>query len=199
MQSIHVLGSLTHNCCLSEEHDVCRKKQNFPWLCIVGTKFLSWGIHDNNATKQEIIRCSQSTPLPASIRGQRPWIWVKVFLTVKENLGILQYLFTSNLYQYLIYLLLIIKKHWKLKNHRPHSLSLFESQHIVNAFSAVHYRVIRHTVMLEEGFSREMPSILTCHLSWTISQQLGRDRVHGYVTETSFNVNTKKTPFPKQL
>lgn len=98
-----------------------------------------------------------------------------------------------------LYLLLIIKKHWKLKNHRPHSLSLFESQHIVNAFSAVHYRVIRHTVMLEEGFSREMPSILTCHLSWTISQQLGRDRVHGYVTETSFNVNTKKTPFPKQL
>lgn len=149
--------------------------------------------------KQEIILRSQSTPLPASIRGQRPWNWVKVFLTVKENLGILQNLFTSNLYQYLIYLLIIIKKHWKLKNHRPHSLSLFESQHIVNAFSAVHYRVIRHTVMLEEGFSREMPSILTCHLSWTISQQLGRDRVHGYVTETSFNVNTKKTPFPKQL
>lgn len=65
--------------------------------------------------KQEIILCSQSTPLPASIRGQRPWNWVKVFLTVKENLGILQYLFTSNLYQYLIYLLIIIKKHWKLK------------------------------------------------------------------------------------
>lgn len=72
--------------------------------------------------KQEIILCSQSTPLPASIWGQRPWNWVKVFLTVKENLGILQNLFTSNLYQYLIYLLIIIKKHWKLKNHRPHSL-----------------------------------------------------------------------------
>lgn len=149
--------------------------------------------------KQEIILCSQSTPLPASIRGQRPWNWVKVFLTVKENFGILQNLFTSNLYQYLIYLLIIIKKHWKLKKPPTTFFVFIRKPNIVNAFSAVHYRVIRHTVMLEEGFSREMPSILTCHLSWTISQQLGRDRVHGYVTETSFNVNTKKTPFPKQL
>lgn len=123
----------------------------------------------------------------------------KVFLTVKENLVILQYIFTSHLYQYLIYLLPFLKSIGNLKKKKLPSVYFvfIRKQHVVNAFSAIYYHVIRHTVMLSEGFSREMPSILTCHLSWTISQQLGQ--VHGYVTEISFNVNTNKTPFPKQL
>lgn len=144
--------------------------------------------------KHGIILRSQSTTWLASIRGQRPWNCVKVFLTVNENLRILQYLFISHRYQYLIYILLIFDKHWKFlykKNYHLYIYFVFIwKQHAVNAFSAVHYHVIRHTEMLLEGFSREMPPILTCHLSWMISQQLGR--VHGYVTETSFNVNTKK-------
>lgn len=142
--------------------------------------------------KHGIILRSQSTTWLASIRGQRPWKCVKVFLTVNENLRILQYLFISHRYQYLIYILLIFDKHWKFlykKNYHLYIYFVFIwKQHAVNAFSAVHYHVIRHTEMLLEGFSREMPPILTCHLSWMISQQLGR--VHGYVTETSFNVNT---------
>lgn len=142
--------------------------------------------------KHGIILRSQSTTWLASIRGQRPWKCVKVFLTVNENLRILQYLFISHRYQYLIYILLIFDKHWKFlykKNYHLYIYFVFIwKQHAVNAFSAVHYHVIRHTEMFLEGFSREMPPILTCHLSWMISQQLGR--VHGYVTETSFNVNT---------
>lgn len=142
--------------------------------------------------KHGIILRSQSTTWLASIRGQRPWNCVKVFLTVNENLRILQYLFISHRYQYLIYILLIFDKHWKFLYKKKYHLYIYFvfiwKQHVVNAFSAVHYHVIRHTEMLLEGFSREMPSIFTCHLSWMISQQLGR--VHGYVTETSFNVNT---------
>lgn len=63
--------------------------------------------------KHGIILRSQSTTWLASIRGQRPWKCVKVFLTVNENLRILQYLFISHRYQYLIYILLIFDKHWK--------------------------------------------------------------------------------------